>query len=60
MILTLCIFVLTLIRVMARPKPLNEASSASLGAFIMLTTGVVSPIQAFDVLGFSARVGWEQ
>lgn len=56
MVLTLCIFVLTLILVMVRPKPLNEATAASLGAFLMLVTGVVSSIQAFEVLKSSANI----
>jgi len=55
-VLTLCIFVLTLILVMARPKPLNEAAAASLGAFLMLATGVVSLTQAFEVLKASLNI----
>lgn len=56
MFLTLCIFALTLILIMVRPKPLNEAIAASLGAFLMLATSIVSPIQAFEVLKASANV----
>jgi arsenical pump membrane protein len=56
MVLTLCIFVLTLILVMARPRPLNEATAASLGAFLMLATGVVSLMQAYEVLRASVNI----
>ena len=56
MFLTLCIFALTLILIMVRPKPLNEAIAASLGAFLMLATSIVSPIQAFEVLKASANI----
>ncbi len=56
MILALCLFVLSLILVMLRPKPLSEGTAASLGAFLMLVTGVVSPSQAFDVLKSSANI----
>ena len=56
MFLTLCIFALTLILIMVRPKPLNEATAASLGAFLMLATGVVSLGQAFEVLKASANI----
>ena len=56
MLLALCIFALTLILIMVRPKHLNEAMAASLGAVLMVATGVVSPIQAFEVLKTSANV----
>jgi len=56
MLLTLCIFALTLILIMARPKPLNEAMAASLGAVLMVATSVVSPFQAFEVLKANANV----
>ena len=56
MVLTLCIFVLTLILIMVRPKPLNEATAALLGAILMLATSTVSPAQAFDVLKVSANI----
>jgi len=56
MLLILCIFALTLILIMVRPKPLNEAMAASLGAFLMLATSIVSPIQAFEVLKASANI----
>jgi len=56
MLLILCIFALTLILIMVRPKPLKEAMAASLGAFLMLATSIVSPIQAFEVLKASANV----
>lgn len=41
---------------MVRPKPLNEASAASIGALLMLATGLVSLPQAFDVLTSTANV----
>jgi len=56
MILTLCIFVLTLILIMVRPKPLNEATAALLGAILMLATSIISPSQAYDVLKTTANI----
>jgi arsenical pump membrane protein len=56
MILALCVFVSTLILIMVRPKPLNEATAASLGALLMLVTGVVSPPQVFEVLKANANI----
>ncbi|OGO02001.1 MAG: hypothetical protein A2Y59_02800 [Chloroflexi bacterium RBG_13_52_14] len=35
---------------MTRPRPLNEATAALLGAVLMLATSIVSPSQAFGVL----------
>lgn len=49
-ILTIIIFVLTLILIMVRPKPLNEATAALLGAVLMLATSIVSPSDTYDVL----------
>jgi len=48
--LTLSIFALTIILIMTRPRPLNEATAALLGAVLMLATSIVSPSQAFEVL----------
>ncbi len=56
MVLTLCIFVLTLILIMVRPRPLNEATAALLGAILMLATTIVSPSQAYDVLKTTANI----
>jgi len=56
MLLTLAIFIATLILVMVRPKPFNEATAAALGALVMLVVGIVSPAQAFDVLKANANV----
>ncbi len=56
MVLTLCIFVLTLILIMVRPKPLNEATAALLGAIIMLAASIISPSQAYDVLKTTANI----
>ena len=56
MFLTLAIFIATLILVVVRPKPFNEATAAALGALVMLVIGIVSPAQAFDVLKANANV----
>jgi arsenical pump membrane protein len=56
MILTLCIFVFTLILIMVKPKPLNEATAALLGAILMLAASIVSPAQAYDVLKTIANI----
>ena len=56
MILTLCIFALTLILIMVRPKPLNEATAALLGALLIVVAGKVSPSQTFEVLKSSANI----
>jgi arsenical pump membrane protein len=56
MILTLCIFVFTLILIMVRPRPLNEATAALLGAILMLAASIVSPSQAYDVLKTIANI----
>jgi arsenical pump membrane protein len=56
MILTLCIFCITLILIMVRPKPLNEATAALLGAIIMVAASVVSPGQTLEVFKGSANI----
>ena len=50
MALTLSIFALTIILIMTRPRPFNEATAALLGAVLMLAASIVSPSQAFGVL----------
>ena len=50
MILAIVIFAITLVLIIARPKPLNEGTAAALGAIAIVATGVVSPRDAFDVL----------
>ena len=50
MILAVIIFAVTLVLIIARPKPLNEGTAAALGAIATLATGVVSFRDAFDVL----------
>jgi len=50
MILAIAIFAITLVLIIARPKPLNEGTAAALGAIAILATGIVSPRDAFDVL----------
>ncbi|MDO8568347.1 MAG: ArsB/NhaD family transporter [Dehalococcoidales bacterium] len=56
MLLTLGIFVLSLVLIMVRPRPLNEGTAASLGAFLMLVTGLVSPPQAIEVFKANANI----
>jgi arsenical pump membrane protein len=56
MILALCVFISTLVLIMVRPKPLNEATAALLGALGMLVIGVVSPTQALEVLKANANI----
>lgn len=56
MLLASSLFILTLILVMVRPRPLNEAAAVSLGAGLMLATGVVSPGQALEVLRQNANI----
>lgn len=41
---------------MVRPKPLNEATAALLGAIVMVATRVVSPAQTLDVLKNSDNI----
>ena len=41
---------------MVRPKPLNEATAALLGALLMVVVGKVSPGQTFEVLKSSANI----
>jgi len=56
MILSLAIFFPALALVMVRPRPLNEATAAALGAAVMLITGVVSFPEAWAVLQANASV----
>ncbi len=56
MIAALIIFVLALSLVMIRPKPLNEATAAALGAAAMLVARIVSPADAWQVLQTNANV----
>jgi arsenical pump membrane protein len=56
MILALAIFLPAIALVMVRPRPLNEATAAALGAVAMLIAGVVSPSQAWGVLLANANV----
>ncbi len=56
MVLTLCIFALSLVLIMVRPRPLNEGTAASLGALLMLATGLVSPPQTLEVLRDNANI----
>lgn len=45
------IFVVTLIVVVVRPRQINEAWSAAVGAALMVATGVVSPLAALTAIG---------
>lgn len=56
MVLTLVIFTLAIALVMTRPRPLNEATAAALGAVVMIIIGLVSPAQAWEVLQANANV----
>ena len=56
MILTLIIFVSSIVLLMLRPKPLNEATAVALGAGAMLVLNIVSPLQAWHVLQENANV----
>lgn len=56
MALTLSIFVLTIVLITARPRPLNEATAALLGAVLMLAAGIVSPSLAFEVLKDTSNI----
>jgi arsenical pump membrane protein len=50
MVLSLAIFLPAIALVIWRPRPLNEATAAALGAAAMLIAGVVSPGQTWQVL----------
>jgi len=56
MALTLVIFGVSIGLVMVRPKPLNEAAGAALGAAVLLILGIISPIQTWQVLQANANV----
>jgi arsenical pump membrane protein len=45
------IFVVTLIAIVVRPRQINEAWSAAVGAVLMVATGVVSPFAAASAIG---------
>jgi arsenical pump membrane protein len=56
MYLALAIFIPAIALVMIRPRPLNEATAAALGAVVMIAVGVVSPLQTWEVLQANANV----
>jgi arsenical pump membrane protein len=58
MVLTLSIFAVSISLVMWRPRMLhlNEATAAALGAAVMLLIGILSPLQAWNVLQANANV----
>jgi arsenical pump membrane protein len=56
MALSLIIFIPAIALVMLRPRPLNEATAAALGAAVMLIAGVVSPLDTWEVLKSSANI----
>src|SRR3990170_259496 len=56
MLLAVSIFAFTLILVMVRPKPFNETLAASLGAFFMIASGMVSLPQILEVFTINLNV----
>ena len=54
--LSLCIFALTVVLIMTRPKPLNEATAAALGAVAMFITRIVLPAEGYQVLRNTANI----
>ncbi|MCR4394289.1 MAG: SLC13 family permease [Dehalococcoidales bacterium] len=56
MLLSLIIFIPAITLVMIRPRPLNEATAAALGAALMIIAGVISPLQTWEVLKGSANI----
>jgi arsenical pump membrane protein len=56
MALSLLIFVLAITLVMVRPKPFNEATASALGAFAMLLTGVITPLNMWEVFQTNLNV----
>jgi arsenical pump membrane protein len=56
MLLSLIIFIPAIALVMLRPRPLNEATAAALGAVAMLIGGVISPFDTWEVLKSSANI----
>jgi len=56
MLLSLIIFIPAITLVMIRPRPLNEATAAALGAILMIIAGVISPLQTWEVLKGSANI----
>jgi arsenical pump membrane protein len=45
------IFIVTLVVIVVRPRQINEAWSAAVGAVLMVATGVVSPLGALAAVG---------
>ncbi|MBI2830502.1 MAG: anion permease [Chloroflexi bacterium] len=56
MFLAISIFIIALILIIVRPRPLNEATAAAIGAVLMLVAGIVSPGQVIEVLRLNANV----
>jgi arsenical pump membrane protein len=56
MYLSLIIFIPAIALVMLRPRPLNEATAAALGAVAMLIGGVISPFDTWEVLKSSTNI----
>jgi arsenical pump membrane protein len=56
MYLSLIIFIPAIALVMLRPRPLNEATAAALGAGAMLIGGVISPFDTWEVLKSSTNI----
>ncbi len=56
MFLALAIFIPAIGLVMVRPKPLNEATAAALGAAVMILAAVVTPLQTWEVLKANSNI----
>ena len=54
--IALAISILTLILILTRPKPLNEATAAAIGALLMLMFGQVSFAQSLETLRANTNV----
>jgi arsenical pump membrane protein len=56
MVWPLVIFIPAITLVMVRPKPLNEATAAALGALVMLIAGIISPLNMREVFQVNLNV----
>jgi arsenical pump membrane protein len=56
MVLSLAIFIPVIALIMLRPRHLNEAAIAVVGAVIMLIAGIISPLETWEILQTNANV----
>jgi arsenical pump membrane protein len=56
MLIALLIFFVTVALVMVRPRPFNEATAAALGALVMISAGIVTAPDVWDVLKANINV----